>query len=124
MMNDLDLQNMRQKLELERSHLLTRIRDQETKLQSREGANPDALDLAQDYTARERRSVRLAQARSQLELVETALKRLAEGTYGGCTQCGEMIALARLEVLPYALLCVRCQEEQERSAHEGYGASS
>src|SRR3990172_2722825 len=111
MMNDLDLQNMRQKLVLERSHLLARIRDQETKLQSREDANPDALDLAQDYTARERRSVRLAQARSQLELVETALKRLAEGTYGVCTQCGEMIALARLEVLPYALLCVRCQEE-------------
>ncbi len=115
MMRNLDVQSIRQRLELERNSSLELIRDQEMKLQSREEANPDSLDRAQDYAFRERRSVRLVQARAHLELVEAALKRLDEGTHGICTQCGEAVAPGRLEVLPYASLCVKCQEGQESS---------
>ncbi len=53
---------------------------------------------------------------SQLKSIETAslreiddaLNRIAKGTYGWCEQCGEPIPLNRLEVIPYARLCMKC----------------
>jgi RNA polymerase-binding protein DksA len=116
MAKNLDLQAIQQALDEERRMLLERIHAEEEKLRSSAGVNSDQFDLAQEYAARERRSVRLAQAREQLEHIEAALHRLEAGRYGQCTQCGEAIASERLKVLPYAALCVRCQERLERSA--------
>ena len=44
--------------------------------------------------------------------------RIEEGRYGTCGNCGKAIPKARLEAIPYALLCVKCasQEEQEQRA--------
>lgn len=41
--------------------------------------------------------------------IETALRRLANGRYGCCAECGHRIAAARLEVLPFAERCRDCQ---------------
>lgn len=46
--------------------------------------------------------------------VELALKRLEEGSYGVCDECGDDIGLARLMANPSATLCVHCQAERER----------
>lgn len=43
-----------------------------------------------------------------LREIDAALDRIAKGTYGICERCGEPIPLARLEVLPYARLCMKC----------------
>lgn len=45
-----------------------------------------------------------------LREIESALRRLNEGRYGICQRCGELIAPARLDALPWATQCVRCQE--------------
>ena len=45
--------------------------------------------------------------------IEDALKKIEEGTYGICEECGEEIAEKRLKAVPWARLCIRCQEEQE-----------
>ncbi|MGQ9458736.1 MAG: TraR/DksA family transcriptional regulator [Anaerolineae bacterium] len=45
-----------------------------------------------------------------LRQVEEALDRFEAGTYGICQRCGEPIDLARLEALPHATLCLRCQQ--------------
>lgn len=53
------------------------------------------------------------QNRREVELlreVEAALRRLEEGRYGICQRCGEAIAPARLDALPWATHCLRCQE--------------
>jgi RNA polymerase-binding protein DksA len=50
-----------------------------------------------------------------LREVEAALERIEQGTYGKCQQCGEEIAAARLDALPYTPFCVRCAEERERA---------
>lgn len=42
-----------------------------------------------------------------------ALLRLANGTFGMCGQCGRPIAKARLDAVPYARNCVRCERETE-----------
>lgn len=49
-----------------------------------------------------------------IKKVDEALKRIEEGTFGECENCGEDIELRRLEARPTATLCVSCKEEQER----------
>jgi DnaK suppressor protein len=111
----LNLEEIRQKLEEQRAALLEHIADEEARLYTSVGTNPDLLDLAQDYRSKERRSAMLAQSKRQLEQVEAALRRLQECTYGKCAKCGATIEPSRLRVLPYATLCVRCQEQREVS---------
>jgi len=48
------------------------------------------------------------QRRADIQRIEAALKRLDEGEYGYCAQCGEDIAAKRLEVDPAAAFCIRC----------------
>jgi RNA polymerase-binding transcription factor DksA len=45
---------------------------------------------------------------AQVALTQQALARLDAGTYGLCTNCGKVIAAARLEALPAAAQCIRC----------------
>ena len=45
--------------------------------------------------------------------IDEALKRVREGTYGNCTQCGKQIPKKRLEALPHTELCIACQTKNE-----------
>ena len=47
----------------------------------------------------------------QAEEVERALAKLDEGTYGACDSCGAAIPEGRLEIHPWAVLCVPCASE-------------
>jgi RNA polymerase-binding transcription factor DksA len=49
-----------------------------------------------------------------LEAVELALGRVADGSYGRCAGCGADIPLPRLRAQPAAALCLACQQESER----------
>lgn len=116
MQDHLAMQSVRQQLEETRSALLAHIQDEEARLHAPVGANPDQFDLAQAYLSKERQSAVLARSKQRLEQVESALQRVAEGRYSAYVQCGERIPPSRLRVLPYATLCVRCQERQEALA--------
>ncbi len=48
-----------------------------------------------------------------LDEIDDALRRIDEGKYGICENCGEEIPKERLEAIPYARLCVKCQAELE-----------
>ena len=48
-----------------------------------------------------------------LNKVDDALKRLEQGTYGNCFDCGEEIAEKRLRALPFAVRCKDCEEARE-----------
>ena len=48
------------------------------------------------------------QRRADIQRIEAALKRLDDGEYGYCVDCGEAIAAKRLEVDPAAAFCIRC----------------
>jgi DnaK suppressor protein len=45
--------------------------------------------------------------------IEEALRRIEDGTYGKCQDCGGAIALPRLKRLPYTRLCIECKEKEE-----------
>ena len=53
--------------------------------------------------------------RDQLAEVEHALDKFEKGTYGLCDSCGKPIAIARLEALPYASLCVECKTKSAKA---------
>jgi len=55
----------------------------------------------------------LDQSTRQLREVRVALQRLANGTYGWCEECEREISGKRLDALPWARYCVRCQERAE-----------
>ena len=50
---------------------------------------------------------------ARLRFIQEALKAIDRGQYGECVGCGEDINEKRLEAVPWATMCVRCQEETE-----------
>ena len=48
-----------------------------------------------------------------LQAIEEALKRLDSGSYGLCRDCGEDIAAARLNAIPWTRVCIGCKEKQK-----------
>ena len=44
-----------------------------------------------------------------------ALRRIDNGTFGDCQQCGKPIAAERLEAVPYASFCIACERDREKS---------
>ena len=53
------------------------------------------------------------QAQALLKNIGLALQRIAAGDFGDCLECGEAIADARLQVQPWASLCISCQSAAE-----------
>jgi DnaK suppressor protein len=47
-----------------------------------------------------------------LTAIEEALARIEKGTYGNCRDCGEPIAPARLNAIPWTRVCITCKEKQ------------
>ena len=47
-----------------------------------------------------------------LQAIEGALRRIEEGSYGVCKECGEPIAEARLNAIPWTRSCKACKEKQ------------
>jgi RNA polymerase-binding transcription factor DksA len=60
---------------------------------------------------RSRLSALIAQADEQLDEIQAALARIADGSYGQCDQCGTDIAKERLEALPATRTCKECAEQ-------------
>jgi len=83
--------------------------------QQQEG-NPQAelIDIAQTLEQHDREKSLAEQERRELIAVERALAKMATGTYGFCEDCGDEVAERRLQVLPEARLCAKCQAVEER----------
>jgi DnaK suppressor protein len=50
---------------------------------------------------------------ARLKFIERAMEAMDRGQYGECVRCGEDITDKRLEAVPWATMCIRCQEESE-----------
>tara|TARA_Y100000590_G_scaffold313980_1_gene354930 strand:- start:694 stop:1110 length:417 start_codon:yes stop_codon:yes gene_type:complete len=74
----------------------------------------DIVDQASSYTEK---NVELRAINRQIKLIskiESALKRIQDGTYGFCEETGEPIGLKRLIARPVATLCIAAQEKHEK----------
>lgn len=71
-------------------------------------------DLASETFEREKDLAIGESVESLLNQVITALEKIERGTYGVCDACGRPIKKARLQALPFATLCLECQDRMER----------
>jgi DnaK suppressor protein len=77
----------------------------------------DRLDELDQATTDVEQSMRMRLRNRELlylKKVDEALKRIEEGTFGECSECGEDIEVRRLEARPTATHCVGCKEDQEK----------
>lgn len=117
----MDKAKPRQRLLSERSHrekLADRLRGQEVQpIESGELSKIDQhpAELGTETFERERDLTALAILEGELEDIEVALRRLDEGGYGICEECGQPIGDGRLQAKPWARLCIAHQAELERS---------
>ncbi len=103
-----DLNTLRDKLVRKHEEIQGRIvRVQEG--EQRETADHQT-DNAHEWENAEIRDGLQAEAQDELQEIDCALQRLDQGSYGICSECGQPIADARLEALPYAVLCFDCAE--------------
>ena len=75
----------------------------------------DIVDQASSYTEK---NVEMRAINRQIKLIskiESALKRIENGTYGFCDETGEPIGLKRLIARPVATLCIAAQEKHEKN---------
>src|SRR5215468_3291723 len=56
--------------------------------------------------------------RQLLQMVENALSRIREGSFGECIHCGKEINAKRLEAVPWTRHCIECQEKLEQGLLE------
>ena len=70
-----------------------------------------AVEISEDINLK-----RLSAQRQLLNDVEECLRKVSEGTYGICEDCGEEISEKRLRVIPTATLCIDCKEQREKMA--------
>lgn len=110
-----ELAALREKLIEERDRLTAEYRQdvEEARAIQQEGLE-DFEELASMDTDRERLLIHSEQDRERLLLIEEALQRVADGTYGRCVLCGEPIPLDRLWLVPWARYGVGVQEKIER----------
>lgn len=74
----------------------------------------DEADVASDVVDRNLLDSLGAQDMQRLKSIDNALERIRQDKYGICISCGKEIPEARLEALPYTLMCVNCASVEER----------
>ncbi len=114
------LQNMKSILLSRRDALRSALRGDLSALRELALASGDIADFALD-TAHEEVTSQLAEGESrELAQIEEAIERLQLGAYGECEDCQKPIPLARLEALPYAKMCIKCQIKSENTGFKGW----
>ncbi len=73
----------------------------------------DLVDQSTEEILRTTELALMSEEERKLQLIEEALDRIEQGAYGVCIDCGGKISPKRLELIPYAKLCVRCKEARE-----------
>jgi DnaK suppressor protein len=75
---------------------------------------PDALDEVQLAGERELAIRNLDRDSNMLRQIRRALARIADGSYGVCLHCEEDISPKRMNAVPWAAFCIKCQEQVDR----------
>jgi len=107
---------LKRMLEERRHELLTSVQGKIRDVRAEGNKERDVLDQGEssEVDIQEDIEFALIQMKSEtLAKIDAALRRLEEGTYGDCFECGEEIAEARLRALPFAVRCKDCEEARE-----------
>lgn len=82
-------------------------------LTSTKQAGEELADVGSDNFQREMELGLVTEEGRKIRLIDDAVARLRNNTYGMCADCAEKIEEGRLEAMPYARLCIRCKSKRE-----------
>lgn len=105
-------EKQREKLLARRQELDERVsRARETLLKEHD---KDWEEQAQERENEEVLEALVREGEVELAQIKQALENITAGDYGTCEECGAKINPARLEIMPYAQLCIDCAEKHEK----------
>ncbi|HEX2032482.1 MAG TPA: TraR/DksA C4-type zinc finger protein [Actinomycetota bacterium] len=118
-----DLTEVRKRLEEERQQLRRQMADIEqssfgdpqSELSGEVSFDEEYADSGTFTFERERDLSLSNNIRDLIDKIDKALERMDEGTYGLCERCGRPIEKARIKALPYASLCIKDKQAEERA---------
>jgi DnaK suppressor protein len=109
------LEYYKKKLQTKRDELMHNIaRTEEEGRAADEDTTVDLADKAANSYTKEFLFGQTNTERNLLNLIEQALKRIKNGSFGSCANCEDEMQQKRLEAVPWAAYCIDCQEKQER----------
>jgi DnaK suppressor protein len=76
--------------------------------QERSDSSRERTEIADAAAEFERQLALGVQKKANLEMIERAINKIDDGSYGICDDCGKIIDPARMEILPYSNLCIDC----------------
>ncbi len=117
-MTNVEMQNLRNKLDARRRDLLAVLDNREDLYIERQA---DSIDEIVEASSRDFAVMRINRNARSLRDIEAAIDRVDDGTYGMCGDCEEPISPRRLAAIPWATLCVRCQENADRRGEHQHG---
>ena len=97
---------------LKKAALETTIKDSSGDLSS---YSYHMADQGTDAMEREKAFLMASKSGRLLYHIDEALRRIKDGNFGKCQECGEDISAARLEAVPHARLCIACKEKEEQA---------
>jgi DnaK suppressor protein len=115
-MNQKQRKRFEKKLLEAKATLIDRVQKAETdgREADSEGEARDLADQASSSYTKELLFSKSNSDRQFLQKIEGALERVESGEFGECENCEEAIGLKRMEAVPWARLCIKCQELQEK----------
>ena len=113
-MNERQIEFFKKKLISWRDDILRESKETLSHLQLETENHPDLADRASSETDRALELRTRDRQRKLISKIDSALRRIEDGSYGYCEETGEPIGLARLEARPIATLSVEAQERHER----------
>ncbi len=116
----INMERMKERLEAKRTELQRQI----ASLTEAHPTPVDPIEISEDSLEFEDTAVDFLETQQEQSIevneqallteVEAALKRIEDGTYGRCVDCGKFIPEKRLEAIPWASRCVEDQEKLEQ----------
>jgi len=107
----MDTDQIREKLNAKHKELLERVdRTSKHLYQRDEPVSPNFAEQSVEMENQELIYTLDREGKEEIRKISKALERLDRGDYGHCVNCGEDISEQRLEVLPYADVCIDCAE--------------
>jgi RNA polymerase-binding protein DksA len=105
--------HFRSVLEAKRQELVRAIQAHTSELSIHDGEH-DPIDQVQGMSRRDEAAAMVLRLSRTLSEVDKSLRAIAEGLYGVCAECEDLIDAKRLNTIPWASYCVSCQKALER----------
>ncbi len=113
------LQELRKHLEAEKARTIRRMAELNAQdpFSDPERANDNAASdtEANEESSHDRFAAMVDELKARLEDIDAAIRRIADGTYGFCSNCKQMIDTDRLAILPTATLCLSCEAKKKKT---------